>query len=161
MLRVVLAVLVSRSPLGDTSAGESVPTALKTRIEQLAAGREVRVQGNLIAARKLLPERLRWVAQELRDDYLLVDIAGFSARLCLDGRIAWSSRVVVGRLYRKTPAFRATMRSIVLKVAAAMAAPFRFTPLDRPRERRSSSDQHRRERGRRDSHRGDVAKREA
>ena len=59
-------------------------------------------------------ERLRWVAQELKDDYLLVDIAGFSARLYLDGRLAWSSRVVVGRLYRKTPAFRATMRSIIL-----------------------------------------------
>jgi murein L,D-transpeptidase YcbB/YkuD len=62
-------------------------------------------------------ERLRWVAQELSDDYLLVDIAGFSARLYLDGRIAWSSRVVVGRLYRETPAFRATMRSIVLNPA--------------------------------------------
>ncbi len=62
-------------------------------------------------------ERLRWVAQELKDDYLLVDIAGFSARLYLDGRLAWSSRVVVGRLYRKTPAFRATMRSIILNPA--------------------------------------------
>ena len=62
-------------------------------------------------------ERLRWVAQDLKDDYLLVDIAGFSARLYLDERIAWSSRVVVGRPFRETPAFRATMRSIVLNPA--------------------------------------------
>jgi murein L,D-transpeptidase YcbB/YkuD len=62
-------------------------------------------------------ERLRWVAQDLGGDYLLVDIAGFSARLHLDGALAWSSRVVVGRPYRKTPAFRATMRSIVLNPA--------------------------------------------
>ena len=62
-------------------------------------------------------ERLRWVAQDLKNDYLLVDIAGFSARLYLDGRIAWSSRVVVGRPYRETPAFRATMRSVVLNPA--------------------------------------------
>jgi len=59
-------------------------------------------------------ERLRWVAQDLKGDYLLVDIAGFRARLTLDGRLAWSSRVVVGRPYRSTPVFRATMKYIVL-----------------------------------------------
>jgi murein L,D-transpeptidase YcbB/YkuD len=59
-------------------------------------------------------ERLRWVAQDLKGDYLLVDIAGFRARLVLDGKTAWASRVVVGRPYRKTPVFRATMRYIVL-----------------------------------------------
>jgi murein L,D-transpeptidase YcbB/YkuD len=59
-------------------------------------------------------ERLRWVAQDLKGDYLLVDIAGFRARLVLDGKTAWSSRVVVGRPYRSTPVFRATMRYIVL-----------------------------------------------
>jgi murein L,D-transpeptidase YcbB/YkuD len=62
-------------------------------------------------------ERLRWVAQDVGGDYLLVDIAGFAARLHLDGALAWSSRVVVGRPYRETPAFRATMRSIVLNPA--------------------------------------------
>ncbi len=59
-------------------------------------------------------ERLRWVAQDLAGDYLLVDVAGFSARLYLDGRLAWSSRAVVGRPYRKTPVFRATMEHVVL-----------------------------------------------
>jgi len=59
-------------------------------------------------------ERLRWVAQDLKGDYLLVDIAGFRARLVLGGRTVWTSRVVVGRPYRMTPEFRATMRYIVL-----------------------------------------------
>jgi len=59
-------------------------------------------------------ERLRWVAQDLAGDYLLVDVAGFSARLYLDSRLAWSSRAVVGRPYRKTPVFRATMAYVVL-----------------------------------------------
>src|SRR5512135_1300366 len=59
-------------------------------------------------------ERLRWVAQDLKGDYLLVDIAGFRARLVLGGKTAWTSRVVVGRPYRMTPEFRATMRYIVL-----------------------------------------------
>ena len=59
-------------------------------------------------------ERVRWVAQDLAGDYLIVDIAGFSARLVLDGRRAWSSRVVVGRPYRRTPVFRATLEQVVL-----------------------------------------------
>lgn len=59
-------------------------------------------------------ERLRWVARDREGDHLLVDIAGFTARLYLDGRQAWDSRVVVGRPYRKTPAFRADLRYLVL-----------------------------------------------
>ena len=62
-------------------------------------------------------ERLRWVAQDLAGDYLVVDIAGFSARLYVGDRVAWASRAVVGRPYRKTPVFRATMQYIVLNPA--------------------------------------------
>lgn len=77
---------------------EALNVSVARRIEQ--------VRANL--------ERLRWVAQDLAGDYLIVDIAGFSARLYLDGRLAWSSRTVVGRPYRKTPVFRATMQYLVL-----------------------------------------------
>jgi murein L,D-transpeptidase YcbB/YkuD len=59
-------------------------------------------------------ERLRWVARELAGDYLLVDIAGFTARLWLNDAPAWSARVVVGRPYRRTPEFRAPMKYLVL-----------------------------------------------
>jgi murein L,D-transpeptidase YcbB/YkuD len=89
----------------DGAVGRRTLQALNVQVAQ----RIDQIQVNL--------ERLRWVAQTLKDDYLLVDIAGFSARLYLDGQVAWSSRVVVGRLYRETPAFRATMRSIILNPA--------------------------------------------
>ena len=67
-------------------------------------------------------ERLRWVAQDLEGDYLIVDIAGYNARLFLDGRPAWSSRVVVGQPYKETPAFRATMRDVVFNPSWAVPA---------------------------------------
>jgi murein L,D-transpeptidase YcbB/YkuD len=87
-----------------------------------AVGRRTLQALNVAAAQRIEQvrvnlERLRWVAQELTGDYLLVDIAGFSARLYLDAQIAWSSRAVVGSLYRETPDFRATLRSIVLNPA--------------------------------------------
>ncbi len=59
-------------------------------------------------------ERLRWVARDLDGDFLLVDIAGFSAQLWRHGAPAWSARVVVGRPYRTTPEFRARMSDLVL-----------------------------------------------
>ena len=77
------------------------------------AALDVGVQARIDQIRVNL-ERLRWVAQDLKGDYLLVDIAGFRARLVLDGKTAWTSRAVVGRPYRMTPEFRATMRYIVL-----------------------------------------------
>lgn len=59
-------------------------------------------------------ERLRWVARELAGDFLLVDIAGFNAQLWLGEALAWQARVVVGRPFRTTPEFRATMKYLVL-----------------------------------------------
>lgn len=59
-------------------------------------------------------ERLRWVAQDLHGDYLLVDVAGFSAQLYEDDRLAWTSRVTVGRPYRRTPSLRTSVTAIVL-----------------------------------------------
>lgn len=59
-------------------------------------------------------ERLRWVARELAGDYLLVDIAGFSAQLWRNDALVWSARVVVGKPFRTTPEFRARMKYLVL-----------------------------------------------
>src|SRR5574337_19522 len=59
-------------------------------------------------------ERLRWMSQDRVGDHLVVDIAAYNARLYLDGRLTWESKVVVGRPYRKTPAFRADMQYLVL-----------------------------------------------
>ena len=86
----------------DGVVGRETLTALNVPV----AARIDQVRANL--------ERLRWVARDLVGDHLLVDIAGFEARLWLDGREAWRSRVVVGRPYRRTPEFRSTMEYLVL-----------------------------------------------
>jgi murein L,D-transpeptidase YcbB/YkuD len=59
-------------------------------------------------------ERARWVAHDIPDTYVVVDIAGFRAQLVRDGSEVWNERVVVGRPYRKTPVFRADMTYLEL-----------------------------------------------
>ncbi len=54
-------------------------------------------------------ERVRWIYQDLPNDFLLADIAGFHVYLVKDGAEAWSARAQVGQPYRKTPVFRADM----------------------------------------------------
>jgi murein L,D-transpeptidase YcbB/YkuD len=51
-------------------------------------------------------ERLRWVLHGLRAEFVLVDIAGFQAHYYRDDELIWSSRVQVGRPFRRTPVFR-------------------------------------------------------
>ena len=86
----------------DGVAGRATAAAMDVP----AADRIAQVRANL--------ERLRWVARELTGEYLMVDIAGFSAQLWLNDAIAWQARVVVGRPFRTTPEFRAPMKYLVL-----------------------------------------------
>lgn len=51
-------------------------------------------------------ERARWVLHDLPDTYILVDIAGFSARFFRDNQLVWHSRAQVGRPARESPVFR-------------------------------------------------------
>ena len=59
-------------------------------------------------------ERLRWISRQLPEEYLLVDIAGFSVKQYTDGKENWSTRAVVGKPFRATPVFRSSMTHIVL-----------------------------------------------
>jgi murein L,D-transpeptidase YcbB/YkuD len=86
----------------DGAAGRRTIEALNVGVAQ----RITQIRVNL--------ERARWVAQDLKGDFLLVDIAGFDATLYLDGERVWHSRAVVGRPYRRTPVFRAAMKYLVL-----------------------------------------------
>ncbi|WP_133512122.1 L,D-transpeptidase family protein [Candidatus Thiosymbion oneisti] len=54
-------------------------------------------------------ERMRWISDGLPDDFLLVNIPEQRVKLFRDGRPVWSSRVIVGRRDRPTPAFRDQM----------------------------------------------------
>ena len=71
-----------------TLAAMNVPVS--TRIDQIRA--------NL--------ERARWVSQSLPKTFVIVDIAGFNARLFRDGEVIWDEPAQVGTPYRKTPVFR-------------------------------------------------------
>jgi len=58
-------------------------------------------------------ERARWVFHKLPESYIAVDIAGFRA-YNFDGVIpSWSSKVQVGKPFRKTPVFKSKIKYIV------------------------------------------------
>ena len=59
-------------------------------------------------------ERVRWVPQSAAPDYVLVDVAGFRVTLVRDGAVAWRTRAVVGRPYRKTPIFSSEITYVVV-----------------------------------------------
>ena len=58
-------------------------------------------------------ERARWVLFAVAGRLVLVDVASFHLHY-IDGDLDWSTRVVVGRPYRKTPSFRAEIRELLL-----------------------------------------------
>jgi murein L,D-transpeptidase YcbB/YkuD len=58
-------------------------------------------------------ERARWVLHAVHDELVLVDVAGFRLYL-FDDRLVWTTRVVVGKPYRRTPIFRSAIRYLVL-----------------------------------------------
>jgi murein L,D-transpeptidase YcbB/YkuD len=59
-------------------------------------------------------ERVRWVFRDLDPRFLLVNIARFRVLLLEDRAVRWSTRAVVGRPFRQTPVFRATMTHMEL-----------------------------------------------
>lgn len=59
-------------------------------------------------------ERARWVLRALGSDMVVVNIAGFYLRVVLDGKGVWTTRVIVGRPYTKTPIFTGELKHVVL-----------------------------------------------
>ncbi|MGI9333150.1 MAG: L,D-transpeptidase family protein [Gammaproteobacteria bacterium] len=59
-------------------------------------------------------ERARWVLHDLDDVFVLVDIAGFQLHEYRDNGVEWSTRVQVGRPYRKTPVFKSKIEYMVV-----------------------------------------------
>lgn len=55
---------------------------------------------------RLSLERLRWVSQEVSDTFVVVNIAGFRLSYVRQREVIWSTRVMVGTPYRKTPIFQ-------------------------------------------------------
>jgi murein L,D-transpeptidase YcbB/YkuD len=58
-------------------------------------------------------ERARWIFHKLPENYVVVDIAGFRA-FNIDGTAEkWSSKVQVGKPFRKTPVFKSKIKYMV------------------------------------------------
>jgi murein L,D-transpeptidase YcbB/YkuD len=55
-------------------------------------------------------ERVRWVARDVEDEFVLTNIASFKTFLVRDRKIVWSGRSQVGRDYRQTPVFKAKIK---------------------------------------------------
>jgi len=58
-------------------------------------------------------ERARWVFHKLPESYIAVDIAGFRAYNFEGVTTSWSSKVQVGKPFRKTPVFKSKIKYIV------------------------------------------------
>lgn len=58
-------------------------------------------------------ERARWVLNNTQKKFVIVNIAGFKAYYADDGKILWSSRIQVGKPYRKTPVFKSEIKHLV------------------------------------------------
>jgi murein L,D-transpeptidase YcbB/YkuD len=88
------------TPDGVVGAGtlRELNVPVKARIDQL----------------RLNLERGRWVLHEIDEgDLVVVDIAGFNARYLRDGKVVFSSKVIVGKPFRQTPIFRANIEYVV------------------------------------------------
>jgi murein L,D-transpeptidase YcbB/YkuD len=59
-------------------------------------------------------DRARWVSQDVPGTFVIVDIAGFNARLFRNGEVVWDEPAQVGKPYRKTPVFREDMTYLEL-----------------------------------------------
>jgi L,D-transpeptidase YcbB len=58
-------------------------------------------------------ERARWVIGDLKDTFVLANLASFKVYVIRDGKNVWETRTQVGKAGRQTPAFRADMRYLV------------------------------------------------
>lgn len=65
-----------------------------------------------IGALRVNLERVRWVARNLPDSYIIVNIAAFELLMIKDKQIILYTPVVVGKPLNKTPVFREMMRYI-------------------------------------------------
>ncbi len=59
-------------------------------------------------------ERARWVMHKLKDDFLVVNIAGYNIRRIRHDSTIFYSRVIVGKKYHESPIFIGKLRYIVL-----------------------------------------------
>ncbi len=85
----------------DGVIGPATLTALNVPVEQRIGQLEISL------------ERARWVMDDVEDEFVLVNIAGFQAYVIRDREIVWQTRVQVGTAYRQSPVFRDEIKYLV------------------------------------------------
>lgn len=55
-------------------------------------------------------DRLRWIAQDVTDDFIIVNIAGYEMYYMRDRELHWESPVMVGTIQHQTPIFTARLK---------------------------------------------------
>ena len=58
-------------------------------------------------------ERFRWISRNIPEEFIVVDIAGFRAYHYRNYNIKWTSKVQVGKAFRKTPVFNSQIKYLV------------------------------------------------
>ncbi len=86
----------------DGVVGPATVAALSTPYDEANADR---IRINL--------ERMRWLYNDLPDDYVLVDVADYMVHVVRDKKVSWSTRIVVGTPDQQTPMFRDQMEHLV------------------------------------------------
>ncbi|MDQ8038101.1 MAG: L,D-transpeptidase family protein [Pedobacter sp.] len=59
-------------------------------------------------------ERARWFMHEIKDDFVIVDLAGYRIAYVHGNEVKWRSRVQIGKEYRSTPVFKSVITYITL-----------------------------------------------
>ncbi|UCG71891.1 MAG: L,D-transpeptidase family protein [Chromatiales bacterium] len=77
---------------------EALNVPVQTRINQL----------------RMSLERLRWIDQDVTNDFVAVNIPDYRVFLLRDRKIVWSARAQVGKPYRATPIFRGDIQYLEL-----------------------------------------------
>ena len=86
----------------DAVMGPATLRALNVTVEKRVEQLEINI------------ERARWVLDDIEDDFVLVNIAGFRAYVLRDRKIAWETKVQVGSAFHQSPVFRDEIKFVVI-----------------------------------------------
>jgi murein L,D-transpeptidase YcbB/YkuD len=86
----------------DAVIGPATLRALNVPVEKRVEQLEVNI------------ERARWVLDDIEDDFVLVNIAGFRAYVFRDRKVVWETKVQVGSAFHQSPVFRDEIKYVVL-----------------------------------------------
>jgi murein L,D-transpeptidase YcbB/YkuD len=118
-----------RARLGVPESGDEFDDDLVERVKRLQASHGLDVDGivgpatleavHLGAAERIARirvnlERMRWYLHDLDPSFVFVNLAGYEAYYLREGKLVWSSPVIIGKPYRATPVFRSEMTYLVL-----------------------------------------------